>query len=533
MLRRAAFTAVCLAVAGCGLVGPPSTGPHGLSSYDGDLRRLSASGHFDQALAVAEEEAGDAGDELLAELNRAVVEHYAGRYEESNARLQAADQAIEERYTKSVSRAAFSLVTSDRALAWLPSSSERLMIHVYGALNYLALDEPDEAAVEARRLALLLDRLVEEDGVEESGADTRRLYRSLRYFTAAVFEQAGERNDADVAYRLAGLDARGDVSGGPPGGEAGDLEAGSAPAGGLGSVVVLVESGFVAHRIEQSAHFILGVGELDDLRYGSDARRRRYARCFSHRRLGGTVGSWDVAHDDWCSGLDRRKRRDDDDHDDDDVSYLMRLAWPTMRQAPTARPVGPVRAFSDAAAPPPVLTAARDAAGLATSHGTTPDPARGAPSDDTAETDRLSRPLESGRPLMSADLSGAVVHDFNRKAPGILVKSIARAAVKYTVVQELEEGARKEDETLGDVAAVVGNVVAALTERADTRSWTLLPAQLQLVRLDLPPGEHPIRVAIDGEGSVSDDSAAERVLELGTVEVRPGRTTVLSTRVWP
>ncbi len=518
MLRHAALLAVCLAVAGCGLVGPPSTGPHGLSSYDGELRRLSASGRFDQALVVAEEEAGDAGDELLAELNRAVVEHYAGRFEESNARLQAADLEIDERFTKSISRAALSLVTSDRALAWLPSSSERLMIHVYGALNYLALDEPDEAAVEARRLARLLDQLVEEDGVEELDADTRRLYRSLRYFTAAVFEQAGERNDAEVAYRLAGLDARGD----------GDEAAGSR-SGDVGSVVVLVESGFVAHRVERSAHFLLGVGELDDLRYGSDARRRRYARCFSHRRLDGTVGSWGVDHDDWCHGLDRRKHRDDDD--DDDVSYLMRVAWPTMRQAPAARPIGPVRAFSGSAALP-MLTAARDAAALGVegpATGSATRPVEASPVVDTTSTS----PLDTGRPLMSADLSGAVVHDFNRKAPGILVKSIARAAVKYTVVQELEEGARKEDETLGDVAAVVGNAFAALTERADTRSWTLLPAQLQLVRLELPAGEHPIRVAIDRGGSASRDSAADRVMELGTVDVRPGRTTVLSARAWP
>lgn len=515
MLRRAALSAVCLAVAGCGFVGPPSTGPHGLSSYDGDLRRLSASGHFDEALAVAEEDAGDAGDELLAELNRAVVEHYAGRYEESNARLQAADLEIEERFTKSVSRAALSLVTSDRALAWLPSSSERLMIHVYGALNYLALEESDEAAVEARRLARLLDRLVEEDGVESLDADSRRLYRSLRYFTAAVFDQAGERNDADVAYRLARLGSSGEEVGAPRGGH-------------LGSVVVLVESGFVAHRVERSAHFLLGVGELDDLRYGSDARRRRYARCFSHRRLGGAVGSWGVAHDDWCNGLDRRKRRGGDD---DDVTYLMRVAWPTMRQAPAARPIGPVRAFSGATALP-MLTATRDAAALAVEGPATGSASRSteaSPAVDTTST----HPLDTGRPLMSADLSGAVVHDFNLKAPGILVKSIARAAVKYTVVQEIEEGARKEDETLGDVAAVVGNVFAALTERADTRSWTLLPAQLQLVRLELPAGEHPIRVAIDRGGSVSRDSAAGRVMELGTVDVRPGRTTVLSARAWP
>lgn len=105
------------------------------------------------------------------------------------------------------------------------------------------------------------------------------------------------------------------------------------------------------------------------------------------------------------------------------------------------------------------------------------------------------------------------------------MKSVARAAVKYAVVQGIEDGARKEDETLADVAAIVGNVFTALTERADTRSWTLLPAQIQIVRLPLAPGMHDVRVAAEGgEG---------RTLDLGEVRVRPGRVTVLSARVWP
>ncbi|HEM47352.1 MAG TPA: hypothetical protein ENO23_09960, partial [Alphaproteobacteria bacterium] len=166
MLRRTAVLALCLAVAGCGLVGPPKPGPHGLSSYDGELRRLASLGRFDQALVVAEEEAGGAGDDVLAALNRAIVAHYAGRYAESNRLLQAADLEIEERFTKSVSRAALSVLTNDRALAWLPSRSERPMIHVYGALNYLALGSADGAAVEARRLSRVLDGMVGDEGAE-------------------------------------------------------------------------------------------------------------------------------------------------------------------------------------------------------------------------------------------------------------------------------------------------------------------------------------------------------------------------------
>ncbi|HSM09342.1 MAG TPA: hypothetical protein VLA33_10035 [Gemmatimonadota bacterium] len=499
-------------------MGPPKTGPHGLSSYDDELRRLSEQGRFDEALTVAEEEADAAGDEVLAALNRAIVEHYAGRYEESNELLQAAELEIEERFTKSVSRAALSLVTNDRALAWLPSRAERPMVHVYGALNYLALGEPDEAAVEARRLARVLDGMVDEDGAEALDAETRQLYRSLRYFTGAVFEQAGERNDADVAYRLAGVGAARDS-----GSDFADTtEHVSAETSG---VVVLVESGFVAHRVERSVHLLVGADELDDLRYGSESRRLRFARCFSQRRLDHPMNAWGASHDDWCDGIrysssGGRKKGDKDD----DVTYLMRVAWPTMYRPLSAAPVGPVRAFSGSGAGGvPTITAARDATAL----GSLPlDAVAASPEGEGAgDASGLAPPETPGSPVVSADLSGAVIRDFNRQAPEMLVKSVARAAVKYAVVQAIEDGARKEDETLADVVAVVGNALAALTERADTRSWTLLPAQIQIVRLPLPPGRHEVRVAAEG--------ASGATLDLGEVEVRPGRVTVVSTRAWP
>lgn len=520
MLRRSALPALGLVVAGCGLVGPPATGPDGLTSYDADLRSLTASGRFEQALTLAEEDGGDAGDDLLAELNRAIVEHYAGRYEESNARLQAAEREIDERFTKSVSRAAASLVTSDRALQWLPSRSERPMIHVYGALNYLALGEADEAAVEARRMSAVLDEMIAEEGVDGLDPEARQLHRALRYFAASVFEQAGERNDADVAFRLAGFD------------EAADGFASVS----TGSVVVLVESGFVAHRIERSVVLPVFGDDLDPMRYGSDADRRRHARCFSHERFAATLESWGEVSDVDCRPTydrdddgdgwvrDRRARKESSRERDRDITYLMRVSWPTMIRPPASAPLSTVRAFSAGTTPAPRLEASRDATALAEADeaSTTPSrPGGGLPGADG--------------PVVAGDLSGAVTRDFNRAAPGILVKAIARAALKYAVVEAVEDGIREEDDTLADIAAVVGNVFAAATERADTRSWAMLPSQLSVVRLDLEPGRHDIVIEGDPgfgrQGPFS--SRPSRSYDLGEVDVRPGRVTVLSVRAWP
>ncbi len=479
MLRRAGTLGLCLAMAGCSLLGPHTTGPDGLSVYDGDLRRLVRQARFEDALNVAETNGDAAGDDLLATLNLATVEHYAGLFETSSARLVAADVEIDERFTKSVSRAALSLITSDRVLAWLPSRLERPMIHVYGALNYLALGELDEAAVEARRLSRLLDEMSE----HEPEGDEFDVYRTLRYFAGAVFESAGELNDADVAYRYAGFE---------------DQISWQGTRSDLGEVIVLVESGFVANRVEQSVNLILNADDADYLRVGSDRVRHHAASCLSRERLEFAYVSFNASlNTDDCPRRrpgrgPRRRKRDDEDDEDDDIAYLLRVAWPVMHRSIDAIRVSHVRAF---AASSQTLVAVR-------------------------QNETASSMTDSEREaLLSADLSGAVISEFNGRAPGILVKAVARAAVKYTVVQGLADDS--------EVAQVVGNAVMALLERADTRSWTLLPSNLHILRLQVPAGIHQVLVEFDVDGFTSPP------LILDGVKVEADRVTVISARAWP
>jgi len=482
MMHRAAMLGLCLAMAGCSLLGPRTGGPDGLSIYDGDLRHLVQQGRFEDALDLAETDGDAVGDDLLAALNLATVEHYAGRFEPSNDRLQAADIEIDDRVTKSLSRAALSLITNDRALAWVPSRLERPMIHVYGALNYVALGELDEAAVEVRRLSQLLDAIRER---EPEGTD-QDVYRTLRYFAGAVFEAAGEWNDAEVAYRNAGFE---DELAPPRGQDRLDL----------GELVVLVESGFVANRVERSINLLLNADDADYLHSGSDRSRHHAASCLSRQRLAPAYESFGASWDTDDCPHRRGKNRDDgqddhnghDNHDDNEVAYLLRVAWPVMHRSIDAIPLRNVRAFATSSS---MLVAVRDV---------------------TAAT--MAYP--DGEALLSADLSGAMIREFNGRAPGILIKAVARAAVKYTVVKALADDS--------EAAQVVGNVVTALLERADTRSWTLLPSDLHIVRLHLPAGKHQVLVDFDAGGH------ATRPLVLDDVEVVAHRVTVVSVRAWP
>src|SRR5690606_14945169 len=256
---------LALALGGCaGLFGSFDVAPSGLRTRDDRLRRMLEGGRADAALEqLVPEGKADPGDALLRALYAGTVAHYAGEYEASSAAFELAVLLAEDRYTTSISRSALSLLTSDRALPFEPSPSERLLIPYYSALNYLNRGDTEGAAVEARRLSALLERYRTDERAD------RRLHGLLRAFAGAVFEAAGERNDADVAYRNAralGVDSM----------LAPTRDVPSAPDS-LGDVVVLIERGFVAHRVEQGLAVLLLPEEIELFDEGNAEERAALA----------------------------------------------------------------------------------------------------------------------------------------------------------------------------------------------------------------------------------------------------------------
>jgi hypothetical protein len=74
------------------------------------------------------------------------------------------------------------------------------------------------------------------------------------------------------------------------------------------------------------------------------------------------------------------------------------------------------------------------------------------------------------------------------------------------------------------VAGKLAELGAAFLERADVRSWHLLPQELTVLRLQLPAGRHRLRVVVG-------DGAARIELPLD-VDVRAGAVTVVPARIW-
>ena len=119
------------------------------------------------------------------------------------------------------------------------------------------------------------------------------------------------------------------------------------------------------------------------------------------------------------------------------------------------------------------------------------------------------------------------MEEFGERAPELLAKALLRAVVKNVVADEVEEEVEEEDETLGEVTGVALNVLGALTERADTRSWNLLPGRLQLFRLRLPAGDHRLEVVSGSRDG--DDRTPDATVD---VQVPAGGVTVASVRLW-
>ena len=617
-----------LLLSGCHLMGSYKTGPEGRSMHDTDLRQLTRDEAFVEALDLTDpDDRGDIGDELLRLMHRGLLLHYAGRYEESNEVLQRAEAIIDDRYTKSVSLALLSIVTSDRALAWLPSDTERLMVNYYGALNYLALGDPEEAAVEARRLSRLLER-GEADELEPDELAMREL---LRYFAGSVFEASGNSNDAAVAYRHVWspaeaigntplrprfLDLYGDdwveeappepkqdfdtaldsimaelTDGAPQGAasdsteiapdtledEVDDLDVVAAmglptvedddPAPALpddlqltvptdsgvapvvpdslvgppqqpleqgGDVVVLLEHGFVAHRVEQSLNVPLFPVEADALHDPNSDVRFAAASCVASRAFQGRYDFSEILTE---SGTDWRGtsggkcivpgagKSDSKSNPGRDL-YLMRVAWPEMTSSglPTDLSVLGLAIAADAR---PLQMAALDP-GPETTTAKPDDLGAGVLPGGNEAADGTTGPTPTMmKPEMRGSVSAAVTDEFEDKLGGILIKAVARTALKYELARGIEKEVDKKNEILGEIAFLTANAAAALFERADTRSWHLLPDELSVVRLRLPPGIHPLTLEVEtGQGDT-------RLIDLGEVNVRDGRVHVLSARVWP
>jgi uncharacterized protein len=475
-----------------------------LPEGDAWLRHYLINADHDAALDVLRRSAARPSDRLLGALQEGVVLHYAGRHAESNRVFEWAEQEADRRFTRSVSRGIGSVVVNDLVLAYMPSAGELAIIPYYRMLNYLALGQVQGAAVEARKSSAYLARLTDR---KQGGCQGFGL---VQYLAGHVYAAAGERNDALVSMRQAERSfsecGKTGIGSMPPGFPADLLHAALAlglpevadsvaerygiEARPLGAdeadLIVLVEHGFAAHRVQQDLHVPILKSELGDLAEGQSASALAVAGQIT-TRLATTLLTgadphrmWDQTE--WNLALEPQRAYADDlvltRHD---IGYVLRLAWPVMRLEASRAPRARLLVDGEAV----------DAPAL-------------------------------------EDVSARLVGDLESRRNAILARMVARGMVKYVASREAGEAAEKKGgELLGTLVEWATNAAGNMLEQADTRSWSLLPDQISVARLRVPAGERQVQIEVmDSRGMVN------RIVDLGTVDVQPGARVVLSRRVW-
>src|SRR5262245_59100405 len=163
-----------------------------------DVRGPLAQGDF----AVAESllttrKPGGGGLPYLMELG--LVQRYQGELERSNQTFDEAELLVDELYTKSISKMAFSLLTSDETIPYSGEMWERVLVNYYRALNYVELGQYEDALVECRKINQKLQVYV--DASDRPVAFKTDAF--AQYLTAMLYEADGHLDDAWISLRHA------------------------------------------------------------------------------------------------------------------------------------------------------------------------------------------------------------------------------------------------------------------------------------------------------------------------------------------
>ena len=396
-----------------------------------EVRLAFEEGNFEGALLHLDEGNSKEKSKLPYLFERGLIAHYANRFEESNQAFEIAEITAEDLYTKSISREALSLLTSDNLRPYAGTRYERLLVHYYRALNYVYLNLPDEALVECRRAGKLIEYYSDKDEKYNfvGGA-------FLAYLSGILYEWTGDINDAYISYRWAetGYQRYEKELGVPVPEDLGDAlvrlarmlgfddeaqryaelygEPTPAPPD-SGELIIIYESGFAPQKVEEN--LVLPILKTDPLDFEDESDE-----------------VWDFA--------DTVVQRQNLQYEEVELEYLLRVAIPKYTSNR------------------PLFSGVKAEVNNRKVHG-----------------------------ILVEDVEGAALTTFDSEQATILLRTTVRALLKYLGFRR----ANKEGKLLGRLV----NLVNVVTEGADTRSWETLPNQIFIVRMSLPAGIHDVKLS--------------------------------------
>ncbi len=446
-------------------------------AYYRDLNNLISRELYPEALQkveLAKQKEYKKKNAVLYYLDKGLVLHLSGQWEESNQLLEEAEREIDELYTKSISKEAASFLTSNNVKPYSGEDFERVLINLFGALNYMFLGEPDEALVEARKVDHKL-RLYNQR------YERKNIYKEdafVRYLMGMLYENQGEINDAFISYRKA-LKTYRDYS---------------------ANYKTRIPRKLVADCL-RTADDLGFREEMEEIQ--SDFTGVSFK---SYRNLG-DKGELIFIH---YNGIAPHKI-------DDIFEISFGKGWGMVQRTQVSS--------DDQARVQNATTIAKSIA--ADEHISIAFP-KFVKVDYRIRLSEVSieGSLEGVRTKLVEDITAIAIKNLEDRINRVRVKAIARAAVKFALAHAGGKIAEKKGGGLAGMIVKKGlTAVATATEKADKRGWRTLPAQIRMARTTLEPGTYNLRLSFMSKDG---NQIMERTVE--NVKVEPRRKTFVSYR---
>lgn len=408
---------------------------HGCATYSykfQPIERALAARQPDLALKALDQAYAPTGaDAALYYLNKGMLLRLNKRYIESNTALEAAQRLMDKLEAVSITEQTSSFIVNDTVRGYEGEDFEKVLLHLYKALNYLDLQQPYEARVEALQVDVKIREL-------NSGSTGAALTEAAfaRYLSGIIYENLGEWSDALIAYRKA-------------------YEA-----------FHIYKKKYQVALPESLKYALLRLAEyqgLDDelKNYREEFGIKDWPSVASREANGELVFT---LH----SGLAALKDEVATHVLDPGSGRLIRIALPVYRP----------RAVH--------VTQARLRVG-----------------DQTTRLDLIE------------DITALAIKSLESHMAAITARTLARAVVKYRMAKQAE----KRDSGVG----LLVNLAGVISEQADTRSWSSLPAQIHLGRMSLAPGAYKAQLELlDNSGKLI------HTQDLGNLSITQGKTIYLA-----
>ena len=133
---------------------------------------------------------------VLFDLDRGLLLHFGGKFQESNSFFFEAEGKMDELYTKRIRDESASLLINDNLLPYGGEDFEQVLTNFFAALNYLQLRNLEDALVEARKIGHKLSLL----GDKYEGKGRYHQDGLAQYLSGLVYELMGRWDDAYISY---------------------------------------------------------------------------------------------------------------------------------------------------------------------------------------------------------------------------------------------------------------------------------------------------------------------------------------------